>query len=146
MCLSGMLRYLERVMFLHLNSWRLFFTMHGGACLIVRCKNAFREAGIPLPSEKYFISGMLVSNLSDRCIHRLLDILTSTEIYGTYVRLPMGDTPISTKITRSTLLCYFKECVGTLDGTHIPAHVPEANRGAYRNRKAQLSPERTCCV
>lgn len=34
---------------------------------------------------------------------------------------------------------YFRGCLGALDGTHIPAHVPEARRNAYRNRKSQLS-------
>jgi len=33
----------------------------------------------------------------------------------------------------------FKDCIGAIDGTHIPMHVPEALRAAYRNRKGQIS-------
>ena len=82
---------------------------------------------------------ILTSDKSGRCIHCLIDILTSPEVYGTYVRLLTSETPISTKITRSTILHTFKDCVGTLDSTHILAHVPEEKRGAYWNCKAQLS-------
>ena len=71
--------------------------------------------------------------------HRLINILTSSEIYGTFVSLPTAETPISTKITRSKTLYAFKDCVGSLDSTHIAAHVPEEKRPAYQNRKAQLS-------
>ena len=66
-------------------------------------------------------------------------MLTSSEVYGTYIRLPTSETPISTKITRSILLHAFKDCVGSLDGTHIPAHVPEERCAAYQNQKGQLS-------
>ena len=35
---------------------------------------------------------------------------------------------------------FFKNCLGALDGVHIPAHVPaSANPVAYRNRKGFLS-------
>ena len=102
-------------------------------------KSIFKEVGIQLPSEFLFVTSILTSDKSGRCIHRLINILTSPEVYGTYVRLPTSETPISTKITRSTILHTFKDCVGALDGTHILAHVPEEKRGAYRNWKAQLS-------
>lgn len=34
---------------------------------------------------------------------------------------------------------FFQDCLGTLDGTHIPAHVPFINGAAYQNRKGVLS-------
>lgn len=34
---------------------------------------------------------------------------------------------------------YFENCIGALDGTHIPAHVPSAEAAPYRNRKGYLS-------
>ena len=113
--------------------------MHGEDCQIVHFKSVFREVGIQLPSKFQFVSSIFTSDKSDRCIHRLLNILTSSEVYGTYVRLPTGETPISTKITCSNILHAFKDCVVSLDGMHILAHVPEEKRGAYRNRKAQHS-------
>ena len=34
---------------------------------------------------------------------------------------------------------YFKDCIGAIDGTHIPAFVPEAKRVPFRNRKGEVS-------
>jgi hypothetical protein len=34
---------------------------------------------------------------------------------------------------------YFENCIGAIDGSHIPAHVPSAERELYRNRKGFLS-------
>ena len=56
------------------------------------------------------------------------------------MRLPTRDAPVPLKIQTSTRFSrYFSGCIGALDGTHIPAHVPEGRRTAYRNRKSQLS-------
>ena len=56
------------------------------------------------------------------------------------MRLPTGDAPVPHKIHGSSRFSqYFRGCIGALDGTHIPVHVPEARRTAYRNRKSYLS-------
>ena len=34
---------------------------------------------------------------------------------------------------------YFRDCVGAIDGTHIPVFVPEDRRAPYRNRKGVVS-------
>ena len=34
---------------------------------------------------------------------------------------------------------YFRGCLGALDGSHVPAYVPETMRPAYRNRKGEVS-------
>ena len=36
-------------------------------------------------------------------------------------------------------LLLLQGCVGALDGTHIPVHVPAHARGRYRNRKGDLT-------
>ena len=75
-----------------------------------------------------------------RCIYRILHILTSEQVYRNFVRLPTRDAPVPSKIQRSSKFSqYFRGCLGALDGTHIPAHVPEERRTAYRNRKSYLS-------
>ena len=75
-----------------------------------------------------------------RSIHHLLDSLTSEGVYNVFVRLPTRDAPIPPRISSSSRFSrYFGDCLGALDGTHIPAHVPEGRRPAYRNRKNQLS-------
>lgn len=34
---------------------------------------------------------------------------------------------------------FFQDCLGALDGTNIPAHVPFINGATYQNRKGVLS-------
>eukprot|EP00268_Persea_americana_P050492 TRINITY_DN5491_c0_g2_i3.p1 TRINITY_DN5491_c0_g2~~TRINITY_DN5491_c0_g2_i3.p1 ORF type:complete len:333 (+),score=26.73 TRINITY_DN5491_c0_g2_i3:609-1607(+) len=34
---------------------------------------------------------------------------------------------------------YIQECVGAIDGTHVPVHVPLATQGPFQNRKGTLS-------
>ncbi len=70
----------------------------------------------------------------------MLDALTSTEVYEAYVKLPTINTPVPEEIrSQKKFFPFFKGCIGALDGTHIPAHVPELQRASYRNRKGQVS-------
>ncbi|KAF2283133.1 hypothetical protein GH714_043463 [Hevea brasiliensis] len=47
--------------------------------------------------------------------------------------------------TPTEILCnsrfypYFKDCIGVIDGMHIPAHVPAKDQSRFRNRKGVLS-------
>ena len=70
-------------------------------------------------------------------------MLTSKNIYRAYVRLPPDDTSFPDLVlgtrSRRKFIPFFNGCLGALDGTHIPAHVPEAVRPAYRNRKGDIS-------
>ena len=34
---------------------------------------------------------------------------------------------------------YFGDCIGAIDGTHIPVFVPERRHAPYRNRKGEIS-------
>lgn len=34
---------------------------------------------------------------------------------------------------------YFRDCIGAIDGTHLPAFVPEDKCAPYRNRKGNIS-------
>jgi DDE superfamily endonuclease len=64
----------------------------------------------------------------------------SHEIYSAYVKLPPRDSrPPDSLLNDEDLYPYFKDCIGAIDGTHIPAFVPEANRAPYRNRKGHIS-------
>lgn len=70
-------------------------------------------------------------------------MLTSREVYHTYVKLPPDNsTPLDNILNsrnRGRYIPYFRESLGALDGSHIPVHVPEINRAAYRNRKGDIS-------
>jgi len=73
-------------------------------------------------------------------VHRVLDALTSPEIYYDLLELPTRNSPVPEEIRNNTdFFPWFKDCIGAIDGTHIPAHVPEGERAAYRNRKGDIS-------
>ena len=75
-----------------------------------------------------------------RCIYRILHILTSEQVYCDFVRLPTQDAPVPHRIHKVPhSFQHLKGCLSALDRTHIPAHVPEGQRTAYRNCKGQLS-------
>jgi DDE superfamily endonuclease len=64
----------------------------------------------------------------------------SQKIYRAYVKLPTQNTPPpDSLLTNNDLYPYFKDCIGAIDGTHIPAFVPEDKRAPFRNRKGQIS-------
>ena len=79
-------------------------------------------------------------NRRSRAIHRVLDALTSPDVYHDLVELPTINYPVPNEIRRNkAFFPWFKDCIGAIDGTHIPMHVPEVLRAAYRNRKGDIS-------
>jgi hypothetical protein len=54
------------------------------------------------------------------------------------VQLPELRTPTQIQ-NNSKFFPYFKNCLGALDGSHIPLSVPEEKTAAFRNRKGTLS-------
>ncbi|KAI9911772.1 hypothetical protein PsorP6_008750 [Peronosclerospora sorghi] len=62
------------------------------------------------------------------------------ELHTAVVIMPTADDPVSADIARSRkFFPYFRDCVGVLDATHIPIHVPAHRQAAFRNRKGFLS-------
>jgi len=56
------------------------------------------------------------------------------------VQLPKPTRPLDRRIAFDRKYYpYFKDCIGALDGTHIPAFVSAEDAPAYRNRKGSLS-------
>lgn len=37
------------------------------------------------------------------------------------------------------MICCIQDCIGIIDGLHIPAHVPAKDQSRFRNRKGVLS-------
>jgi hypothetical protein len=57
-----------------------------------------------------------------------------------FVSLPLPHTPLASRILNDDKYYpFFEDCLGALDGTHIPLHVPYAEQARYRNRKGFLS-------
>ena len=113
-----------------------------GVYQIMRYKNIFKGVWIQLLSTNFIFPYMddHSSDRSCRCIHRILDALTSEKIYGTYVKLPTRSSPVPDEIRESVdFWPFFKDCIGAIDGLHIPAFVPESMRVRFRDWKGQVS-------
>ena len=69
------------------------------------------------------------------------DVLKAfTKLHQHLVQLPKPTRPLDRRIALDQKYYpYFKDCVGALDGTHIPAFVSVGEAPAYRNRKGFLS-------
>ncbi|RWR83492.1 transposon protein, putative, CACTA, En/Spm sub-class [Cinnamomum micranthum f. kanehirae] len=78
-------------------------------------------------------SGATVS----RYFHKVLNAIC--KLYPDYVQVPDNPpTPLQIR-TNTRFYPYFKDCIGAIDGTHVPAHVPFSLQAQYRNRHGQLS-------
>ncbi|XP_058086511.1 uncharacterized protein LOC131233746 [Magnolia sinica] len=60
------------------------------------------------------------------------------ELYREFVTLLSADT-LNEILSNPKWSTYFQGCIGAIDGTHIPAHVPALKSATYRNRKGFLS-------
>ncbi|MQM12621.1 hypothetical protein Taro_045544 [Colocasia esculenta] len=58
----------------------------------------------------------------------------------TYIVLPSGTDPVHPRIRHDDRFYpYFKDAIGAIDGTYIPAHVLKDRQAHYRNRKNVIS-------
>jgi hypothetical protein len=75
-----------------------------------------------------------------RYIHWILNMLTLMKIYSAYVKLPTCSSPVPDEIRESVdFWPYFKDCIGAIDGSHIPAFAPESMWTRFWNWKGQVS-------
>jgi len=83
---------------------------------------------------RWQLSGSTVHNYIDqvcRSFLRCKDIL---------MICPTIDTPLSERIANDPkFFPYFDNCLGALDGTHVEAIVGEEEKGAFRNRKGDIT-------
>ena len=69
-----------------------------------------------------------------------MDARTSEKIYRAFVKLPRRNSPVSEEIRDSVdFWPFFRHWIGAIDGSHIPAFVPESMRVRFRDRKGQIS-------
>jgi len=69
-----------------------------------------------------------------RCIHEVMVGLLA--LHEEVVRVPDETAPVPRWIAdNSKFAKYFHDCIGALDGSHVPAHVKGDEIEAYRNRK-----------
>ena len=83
--------------------------------------------------ERFQHSGETVS----RYFRRVLQAINF--LVPQYIKLP-NPNAIPAAITRNPKFYpFFHNCIGAMDGTHIPAKVPEAQAAAFRDHKGKLS-------
>ena len=78
-------------------------------------------------------------NMSLSMIHKCIyDVACAVlAIKSFYMRLPMPDVTHSKISTNWRYSGFFDDCLGALDGTHIPAIVPDAVKKPFRNRHGE---------
>jgi hypothetical protein len=75
-----------------------------------------------------------------RTYHKVMRCFLSPYIYGSIIQNPTISTPLSFTIKDNyQYYPWFKDCIGAIDGTHIPISPPENEMAAFRNRKGFLS-------
>ncbi|CAK9781317.1 unnamed protein product [Cutaneotrichosporon oleaginosum] len=73
-------------------------------------------------------------------VYQVIDALTERSFYERWISMPKANTPVPSQLANSNQFHpYFKDVIGAIDGTHIPAHVPNEDRQRYRDRKGNLS-------
>ncbi|KAJ4764602.1 nuclease [Rhynchospora pubera] len=74
-----------------------------------------------------------------RCIHNVLDYVVKLSSH--YIKQPKSNTPRHSKLADGTQYGLFKDAIGAIDGTHIPAF-PNKNdktKERFRNRKGEFT-------
>ncbi|XP_058086495.1 protein ALP1-like [Magnolia sinica] len=71
-----------------------------------------------------------------RHFHRVLTAIVS--LYPDLVKSAGTETPLEIQANLNWS-AYFQDCLGAIDGTHIPAHVLAVDQASFRNRKGVLS-------
>ena len=78
------------------------------------------------------------TNCIHSCFHEVLDALLILHTH--FVSLPTANTPIASRIfDDDKYYPFFEDCIGALDGTHIPMFVPAEDHAQYQNCKGFLS-------
>ncbi|XP_078156235.1 uncharacterized protein LOC144552000 isoform X1 [Carex rostrata] len=74
-------------------------------------------------------------------IHRIFkDVLKAIlSLHNDYIKLPDASADVHTFVGPNSQNYLFKDALGAIDGTHIPAIVKRKNRERHRNRKGTLS-------
>jgi hypothetical protein len=76
----------------------------------------------------------------NRTYHKVMRYFLLPSLFESFVSLPTTSTPCSTRIEDdNNFFPFFIDCVGAIDGTHIPILPPTEERVPFRNRKGFLS-------
>ena len=69
----------------------------------------------------------------------MLGALVHEDVYSAYIQLPGANASMPPEIKdNAKYYPYFKNCLGAIDGTHIPAHIFGKDYAKYCSRKGVL--------
>jgi hypothetical protein len=72
--------------------------------------------------------------------HLVKGISNNGELLGKYIPLPNANTPLPDTFSQNPkFMPYFKDCIGAIDGTHIPVTPPASEYIPFSNRKGYTS-------
>lgn len=66
-------------------------------------------------------------------------LLGLVQLFRHIVTVPEPDAPVPEEIADNARFHYFEDCIGALDGSHIPAWIRLDQQPAFRNRKQTIS-------
>jgi hypothetical protein len=100
----------------------------------------FQRSNETISKSVFFLFLFKLITIYYRCFRRILLALSSPPFFTKYVRFPKAGDPIPPEIRRNAQFYpFFRDAIGAIDGTHIPAVAPAAIRGSFRNRKGFIS-------
>ena len=119
---------------------------------ITRCILIFKR---PLDWESWILTNALYDNnwatryilicRSNRSFDAQACRTASTEYWDNWPNIPQGhealeDTPLHSSIELSRIYSpFFNDCIGAVDGPHIPVSPPASERASFRDRSGNLS-------
>jgi hypothetical protein len=75
-----------------------------------------------------------------RVYHKVMNCFLYKEIYKSVIQSATSSTPLPVHLeTNSKFYPWFKDCVGAIDGTHIPVSPPASERAMWRDRNTNLT-------
>ncbi|KIJ33470.1 hypothetical protein M422DRAFT_264575 [Sphaerobolus stellatus SS14] len=87
-------------------------------------------------AERFQKSGDTIS----KYFHRVLEALTCSAVYNTYIKFPDSSSPVPEFIKdNKKYFPFLKDVLGAIDGRHLLVRPPADQRARYRDRKEQTS-------
>ncbi|KIM54417.1 hypothetical protein SCLCIDRAFT_36183, partial [Scleroderma citrinum Foug A] len=76
------------------------------------------------------------NDMISRYFHKMVKIFASEPFYSRYISFASSTISTHPKIINNYCFWpYFKDVIGAIDGSHIPASPPQCDRAIYHNRK-----------
>ena len=76
----------------------------------------------------------------DRVYHKVMKLFLRKGIYEPAIQPATQDTPLHISISSSPMYSPFlDDCIGAVDGTHIPVSPPSAERKSFRDRSGHIT-------